>query len=185
MESYLVKLPDKDIVIRADQPTYYTLDMIEGNTDYSVSVQGIISTESTLIATDCAKYNFKTAPYIENFSLDAIYSTSFVATWSIQTPPGSYRVLISPDIVGFDNGIREIDGTSLNVEGARPNTEYTLTLVGLFAGSESDPIVVNFTTAPLIADAAVKTSRSTMMLIGWSLLPGARDVYFEINPPMQ
>ena len=185
VESYLVKLPDKDIVIRADQPTYYTLDMIEGNTDYSVSVQGIISTESTLIATDCAKYNFKTAPYIENFSLDAIYSTSFVATWSIQTPPGSYRVLISPDIVGFDNGIREIDGTSLNVEGARPNTEYTLTLVGLFAGSESDPIVVNFTTAPLIADAAVKTSRSTMMLIGWSLLPGARDVYFEINPPMQ
>ena len=103
----------------------------------------------------------------------------------METPPVSYRVLISPDIVGFDNGIREIDGTSLNVEGARPNTEYTLSLVGLFAGSESDPIVVNFTTAPLIADAAVKTSRSTMMLIGWSLLPGARDVYFEIDPPME
>ena len=175
MDSYVLSLPDgSKAVVGANQPAFRQVGHLEGNTEYTIGVQGVVSAaDGDRYGTDTTYVTFTTAPVIQSAEAEFVRSSSFGLSWSIGMNPDQYRVIISPEISGFLNGISELDQPGkLVIQGAQPDTAYTVTLVGLLKGSETDPVEIKLQTAPLVENAAVRASRSTMMLIGWNMVSG-------------
>ena len=177
MDSYILELPDANQIVRDVEPgraAFRQIGNLEGNTEYTIGVQGVMaSANGDRYATDMTYLTFTTAPLISNAETEFVRSTSFALKWDIDADPDQYRVIISPEISGFLNGITELDQTGrLVIEGADADTSYSVTLVGLLKGKETDPVELKLQTTPLVVNAAVRASRSTMMLIGWNMVPG-------------
>ena len=103
--------------------TWVRQPYLEGNTEYTIGVQGVVSAaDGDRYDTDTTHVTFTTAPVIENAEAEFIRSSSFGLSWKIEINPDQYRVIISPEIRGFFDGISELDQPGkLVIERAQPD----------------------------------------------------------------
>ena len=182
---YVLLVPGSDEpVVLNSTITQYRMSNLEPSTEYSVSVKAVFNPENLLsFETDVAMTGFTTAPKIENFRPTEVRSTEFTLEWDISGEPSFYKVSVSPTLPGLTGTIQEIS-SPFSLEDAEPDTVYTVKIIAVFDGFESNPEDITLRTAPLIEGAAVRVLRSTLMMIGWNMIPGATDLRLTVDPPV-
>ena len=184
--SYSISLPNSDTdLIVSSAITQHEITNLSGGTDYNVKVKAIFDKPAYMryIETDYGLYGFSTAAEIRNFHAPSIRSTEFTLDWVVDYKPSFYKLTVNPSLPGFDSNIQDITAP-ITLTGATANTDYEITLIAVFDGSESNPVTLQIKTAPFIINADVRVLRSTLMMIGWDMVPGATDLRLTIRPPI-
>ena len=118
-----------------------SLDNLQYDTRYQIQVKAVLINESE---TDIGYLQVQTAPKPPTLMMANVRTTTAKVFWTKSARVNSYRVRVNPSINGLSNFDR--NGTTLILEGTKASVEYTISVVALVDGAETDPIDISLLT---------------------------------------
>ena len=128
-------------------------------TRYEIAISMVFDNKRQTDATYVVQ---ETAPSSSGLVIGDISSTSFKLTWDAIANVETYKVIIRPNVDGFDGSIGEDESHEITVNDLEPDTSYTVFVSGiLFNGIMTDPTASKARTTPLLAPPSANMMRST------------------------